>query len=140
MANHNPQHFVGYVQDDIYEESGDESSRASLETDDGLYHSPERILAQTKGKNGFIWYLVKWCDCSLIRSSWEGEDTFNSCPQLLETWHKQQELQLLGKATPFDLLAFDKAVHDEEVAQSQRRALRRFRRKIKRVLSIVRAT
>jgi hypothetical protein len=137
MANPNPQHFVGYVQDDIYENSGDDESLASLETDDGQDHFPERILAQVKGKNGFVWYLVKWQDCPVIRSSWEGVHQFDSCPRILDTWFKEHLLQETGKSTPLDLVAFDKAVREEEAARSRRRVLRRVRRKLKRVLSIV---
>jgi hypothetical protein len=137
MATHDAQHFIAYVQDDIYEESGDNESLASLETDDGLLHSAERILAQLEGKNGLIWYLVKWHDCPVIRSSWEGADQFNSVPWLLEAWFKEHELQEAGKSPRLDLIAFDKAVEEEEVARSERRVLRRLRRKLKRVLSIV---
>ncbi|EPE36582.1 Chromo [Glarea lozoyensis ATCC 20868] len=137
MANSNPQQFGGYLQDGIDEESDDEESLASLETDDGQDHAPKRILTQIKDKNHFIWYLVKWEDCPVIRSSWESADLFESCPQILETWSKEYELQQEGKSTPFDLVAFDKAVHEAEVARSDRRVLRRFRRNLQRVLSIV---
>jgi hypothetical protein len=138
MATHNPQHFVGLVQDDIYEDSGnDEESLASLETDDGQDHLPERILAQLEGKNGFTWYLVKWHDCPVIRSSWESADLFEIYPWILETWFKEYKLQEAGKSPRLDLIAFDKAVEKEEVARSDRRVLRRLRRKLKRVLSII---
>jgi hypothetical protein len=137
MADNNPQQFVEYLEDDIYEEPSDEESLASLETDDGQDHPPERILAQLKGKTGPNWYLVKWKDCPVIRSSWESADLFESCPWILDAWLIERQRQAEGLTQPLDLVAFDKAVFDAEVAHTRRRILRRLRRRFNRVLSIV---
>ncbi|CAG8959981.1 hypothetical protein HYFRA_00012698 [Hymenoscyphus fraxineus] len=98
-----------YLEDDIYEDQTDDESLASLETDDGQDHPPEKILAQSIGKNGFIWYLVKWQDCPVIRSSWEGIDLFSSCPGILDAWKVEQKRQADGLSKPLDLAAFQRA-------------------------------
>lgn len=139
MAITNPQQFLEYLGDDLQEEFSDDESLASLETDDGQDHPPERILAQVTGKNNFIWYLVKWQDCPVIRSSWEGKELFSSCPWVLDAWFVEQQRQAEGLSKPLDKRAFDKAVFDAEVATQRRRVLRRFKRRFNRVLSIVAA-
>ncbi|RDL38554.1 uncharacterized protein BP5553_02894 [Venustampulla echinocandica] len=137
MALNNAQQSLNYLEDDIYEDDGDEESLASLETDDGQDHPPERILAQVKGRSNSGYYLVKWQDCPIIRSSWEVEDLFSNYPWVLDAWQIEKQRQAEGLAKPLDLVAFHKAVSGEEVAHTRRRALRRLRRKFKRVLSIV---
>lgn len=138
MANHNqPPALAEYLDDDIYADQSDDESLASLETDDGQDHPPEKVLAQITGKNGFHWYLVKWQDCPVIRSSWEGGELFRNHPDILEAWKAERKRQVEGLSKPLDLAAFDQTVVDAEVAHSQRRVLRRLRRKFNRVLSIV---
>jgi hypothetical protein len=118
----------------------DRESLASIETDDGQDHPPEKIIAEvTSNQNGFTWYLVQWKDCPVIRSSWEGGETFNSCKWLLEDWAKEKEKQERGESTPLDIAAFNKKVLEVELAERQRRVLRRLKRSVHRVLSIVSA-
>ncbi|KAG9228782.1 hypothetical protein BJ875DRAFT_525467 [Amylocarpus encephaloides] len=133
-ANDVPQ-FLNYLEDDIYESTNDVESIASRESDDNQDHSAERVLAQVKGRTG-TWYLVKWKDCPVIRSSWEGEDIFENYPWVLDAWYIEQQRQAEGLSKPLDLVAFDEAVFDADVAQSRRRALRRLKRRLNRVLSI----
>lgn len=115
----------------------DRESLASIETDDGQDHAPEKILAEITSRNGFTWYLVQWKDCPVIRSSWEGRETFDNSQWLLEDWVKEKEKQKKGESTPLDVAAFNKKVLEVELAERQRRVLRRLRRSVNRVLSIV---
>jgi hypothetical protein len=115
----------------------DNESLASLETDDGVDHPPEKIIAEITARNGNIWYLVKWTDCPVLRSSWEGKELFNDYPWVWDAWLIEKQKQAEGKSKPLDIAAFNKAVLDLEVAESQRRTLRRLKRKFNRVLSIV---
>ncbi|KUJ11127.1 uncharacterized protein LY89DRAFT_758900 [Mollisia scopiformis] len=115
----------------------DTESLASLETDDGQDHPPEKVLAQTTSKNGFTWFLVKWRDCPVLRSSWEGESLFIRCPEIYESWKVERKRQAEGKSQPLEIEAFNKAVKKLETAERQRRLLRRLKRKVNRVLSIV---
>lgn len=137
----NPPEFLEYLGADVFQEfsSDDDSaaSIASLETDDGQDHPPERILAQVKAKNDFIWYLVKWQDCPVLRSSWEGRELFSDCPWILDAWFVEQQRQVEGLSKPLDLRAFNKAVFNAEAASQRRRILRRLKRRFNRVLSIV---
>ena len=137
MGTTNPQQVLEYLGDDLYEEFSDEESIASLDTDDGQDHPPERILAQVKAKNNFIWYLVKWQDCPVIRSSWEGRDLFSNCPWVLDSWCVEQQRQAEGLSKAIDLRSFNRAVFDAEAASQRRRVLRRLKRRFNRVLSIV---
>ncbi|KAF4632637.1 hypothetical protein G7Y89_g5483 [Cudoniella acicularis] len=144
MATNNTHEFLesleNYLENDLhdpYEDFSDDESLASLETDDGQDHPPERILAQVKGKNGFIWYLVKWQDCPVIRSSWEGKDLFANYPWILDTWYIEVQKQAEGLSKPLDLASFDKAVFDAEIAHTRRRVLRRLKRRFSRVRSII---
>lgn len=134
-----PPAFVEYLEDESdVDLEEDNESLASLETDDGQDHPPEKILAQYTSKTGFgIWYLVKWQDCPVLRSSWEGRELFNDCPWVLDTWQIELQNQAEGKSKPLDIHSFNRAVLAVEVAERQRRTLRRLKRKVNRVLSIV---
>jgi hypothetical protein len=139
MASNNSLNYLQYLEDnsDADLEDGNESL-ASLETDDGEDHPPEKILAEVETKHGrTIWYLVKWTDCPILRSSWEGKELFKDCPWVWDAWLIEKQKQAEGKSKPLDIAAFNKAVLDLEVAESQRRTLRRLRRKVNRVLSIL---
>ncbi|KAF7942791.1 uncharacterized protein EAE97_006245 [Botrytis byssoidea] len=118
------------------EDSNSAESLASLESDTEE-RPPEKILTEIVGKNNHIWYLVKWKDCPLLRSSWEGESCFENYPWVFDRWLVNKQGQKEGKIQPFDLQAFDQACKDLDLAERQRRILRRFRRKAKRLLSIV---
>ncbi|TVY89994.1 Nucleotide exchange factor [Lachnellula willkommii] len=132
MGTTNPQQILEHLGDDLDEEFSDDESIASLDTDDGQDHPPERILAQVEAKNNFIWYLVKWQDCPVIRSSWEGRALFDNCPWILDSWCVEQQRQAEGLSKALDLRAFNKAVFDAEAASQQRRVLRRLKRKFTR--------
>lgn len=135
----NPAQTVQYwdIDDSDADVEDDNESLASLETDDGQDHPPQKILAQLTSKNGFVWYLIKWRDCPVLRSSWEGEAFFTSCPEIFDEWQTERKRQAEGKSKPLDIGAFNKAVLDLETAERQRRILRRLKRKVNRVLSIV---
>lgn len=138
MATTNQPAYLQFLEDHSDAElEGDNESLASLETDDGEDHHPEKILTELNAKNGFVWYLVKWQDCPVLRSSWEGEEVFLTRPWILAKWLKEKQKQLEGKSTPLDLAAFNKAVQGVEEAKRQRRILRRLKRQVNRVLSIV---
>jgi len=140
MATTNPlQNAANYLDDDIEEYSDDAESLASIETDDGEEHLPEKIIAEWQGRHGFIWYLVKWQDCPILRSSWESDTSFDNFSKLLEDWEVEKKKQDRGESKPLDIAAFNKAVLEIEAAERQRRILRRLKRKIKRVISIVTA-
>lgn len=136
-TSNNPQTFQYWDIDDSDDFEDDNESLASLETDDGQDHSPEKILAQTTSKTGFVWYLVKWQDCPVLRSSWEGEELFAGCPKVLDEWQIERKSQAEGKSEPLDIAAFNKAVLEVETAERKKRILRRLKRKVNRVLSIV---
>jgi len=118
------------TQDDI-------ESDSSIETDDGQYHLPEKIIAELKSKTGFVWYLVKWQDCPILRSSWEGSAVLESQPHIWENWKLEKQKQAQGSSKPLDIAAFNKAVLEVEKAEAQRHILRRLKRRVNRVLSIV---
>jgi len=118
------------------EDSDSDESLASLESD-SEEHPPEKILFEIVERNQHVWYLVKWEDCPLLRSGWEGKDCFEQHPGILEEWLIEKERQKEGKSQPFDLDAFEKACRHQEAAERQRRVLRRLRRKANRILSII---
>jgi hypothetical protein len=125
--------------DDDDEGIADADSIASNETDDGVFHLPERILAELHSKNGFVWYLVKWRDCPVIRSSWEGDISWEKYPGIFDDWEVEKRRQERGESKPLDITAFNNAVLRVEVAERQRRILRRLKRRVNRVISIVSA-
>ncbi|KAG9245971.1 hypothetical protein BJ878DRAFT_418049, partial [Calycina marina] len=125
-------------------DDSDTESTVSLATDDGEDHLPESIAAEvTRHGTTYTqtWYLVKWKDCPLIRSSWESISTIQRYPevasQILQTWQEEKTLQASGKSKPLDIEAFLQAVDDFEAAERERHKLQRFKSKIQRVLSIV---
>ncbi|KAH7354789.1 hypothetical protein BKA65DRAFT_394505 [Rhexocercosporidium sp. MPI-PUGE-AT-0058] len=138
-ATNPPPAYFEYLEDpgDDHDIEEDNESLASLETDDGQDHPPEKVLAQFTSKTGFIWYLVKWQDCPILRSSWEGKELFDDCPWVLDSWQIELQSQAEGKSKALDIHAFNQAVLDVEIAERQRRTLRRLKRKVNRVLSIV---
>jgi hypothetical protein len=140
MAATNSQTYLQFLEDNSDADLEDDTeSLASLETDDGQDHPPEKILAEIVSRNGFIWYLVKWEGAPFLRSSWEGREIFEDSPWILDAWLVEKQKQLDRKSEPLDIGAFNRAVLDVEVAESQRRTLRRLKRKVTRILSIVTA-
>ncbi|KAF5876161.1 putative nucleotide exchange factor sil1 protein [Botrytis fragariae] len=141
MTTNNPvdHHFILIDALNLESESEDSNSAESLASleSDTEERPPERILTEIVGKNNHIWYLVKWKDCPLLRSSWEGEACFENYPWVFDQWLVNKQGQKEGKIQPFDLHAFDQACKDLDLAERQRRILRRFRRKAKRLLSVV---
>lgn len=119
------------------EASNSAESQASLESDLEEDSTPEKILTEIVGLNNRIWYLVKWKDCPLLRSSWEGETCFENCPWVFDQWLIEKQSQKEGKTRPFDVKGFNQACKELELAERERRNLRRFRRKVKQILSIV---
>jgi hypothetical protein len=128
-------HFLPEIYDDT--PSDDAESIASNETDDGQRHSPEKILTEDIWRDGAVWYLVKWKDCSILRSSWEGHLSPELYPQLFADWEAEKEKQQRGESKPLDLVAFDRAVEATEEAERRKRTLRRLKRHVRRILSIV---
>jgi len=100
---------------------------------------PSREIAEITSKNGISRYLVQRKNCLVLRSSWEGRETFNRSEQPLEDWDKETQRQTKGKSTSLDVAAFNKKVLETELAERRRRISRRLRRSVNRVLSIVSA-
>ena len=135
MASNVSLNYLQHLEDYDGDLQDDNESLASLETDDGENHPAEKIVAEKPDRKGALFFLVKWKDCPVLRSSWETRSFFDSCPEIWDAWLIEKQKQAEGKSEPFDLAAFRKAVLDLEVAERQRRTLRRLRRKVKRVLS-----
>ena len=136
---------LNYLGNDFdFDSDSDQDSVASLETDDGQDHKPEKILAQqdlklNRPKDDTVssWYLVQWEDCPILRSSWESGDLFTTYPNLLDDWNLEKQKQAEGKAEALDIKAFELAVQDLEIAERSRRVLRRFKRKLARMISTI---
>ena len=118
----------------------DMDSIASLESDDGEFHPVECILTEIRDRHR-IWYLVKWENCPLVRSSWEKStsDTFTDRPDLINTWKALKKRQDEGKSKPFDLRTFERAYREVEKLERQRRILRRLKRHVKGHIAVVTA-
>lgn len=123
-------------EEDDLQDVEDTESLASAE-EDQQDHPPEAVLSEFVGKNGLIWYLIKWQDSPFLQSSWESTTIFDDCPALLEKWKEEKQRQFEGKSKPLDVKAFNEAVADVETAQRQRRILRRLRRRIKNILNVI---
>lgn len=137
-ATNPPQPPVHYLEVDAEGDSDDAESLASNETDDGQEHAPEKILAELKSDRGACnWYLVKWQDCPVIRSSWELYIPSDRHTQILAEWKVEKQKQESGESTPLDLLSFTRSVIRLELAEKQRRTLRRLKRRAERILSIL---
>ncbi|KAL3417568.1 chromo domain-containing protein [Phlyctema vagabunda] len=138
-VGHDGQDWLDEVDDLDYDQ--DNESLASLEDDEHEQeHPPEAVIAELTGKNGIIWYLIKWQDCPFLRSSWEGSSIFSESPGLLDQWEEEKRRQAEGKSKPFDIAAFNQAVFHVERAERQRRMLRRLKRRIKNILDVVQIT
>lgn len=127
-----------YLVDNSPDEPEDSDSVASNDTDDGQTHLPEKVLASQHIKHNnqeSIWYLVKWENCPVLRSSWERGDLFKTNPQLLEDWEIEQQRRVIGESK-FDLGAFNQAVTDLDKAYARRRQLRRLKKDVSRLLTI----
>jgi hypothetical protein len=121
---------------EVDEESDSEQSDVSEDVDFPV----ERIIAEFVGKNNHVWYLVKWLDCPLVRSSWECGALFRDTPWILDEWKAEKQRQAEGKSKPLDIAAFNKAVLDVEVAERQRRRLRSFRKQAEGIINAISQT
>ncbi len=128
-------------QDYAYFEVDDDSdSQDSAEESEDVDYPVERIIAEFTCRNGHLWYLVKWKNCPLVRSSWECKALFKEIPWVLDEWKVEKQKQLEGKSDPLDLVAFNRACLELEVAQRQRRRLRSFRKQAQTILEAVTAS
>ena len=118
-------------------DDSDTDSLNSLATDDGVDHLPEKIIAELEATPGVFWYLVKWENCPLLRSSWEGPGAIQGFESLSKDWEAEKQRQREGKSKPLNISAFDEGVEKIEELEKSRRQLRRLKRKLKRVLDIV---
>lgn len=118
-------------------ESDDTDSTTSFEISEILEIPPEKILTEQADRKGQTWCLVKWENCSILRSSWERTDAFSESSRLVEAWRLEKERQKAGESQPFDVEAFYTAVKRLQEAKRERIRLGRLKRKIQRVLSIV---
>lgn len=123
---------------DYFEVDDDSDSQNSTESEDvDVGYPVERIIAEFVGKNGHVWFLVKWQNCPLVRSSWECGAIFFNIPWVLDEWKVEKQKQAEGKSQPLDIAAFNKAVLDVEVAERQRRRLRSFRKQAQSILNAI---
>lgn len=109
-------------------------SLASLETDDGEDHPPEKIIADETDQTGQVWYLVKWKDCNILRSSWEGSNFCTNHPKVFKKWLVEKERILRGDIKALDLKQFKERVSELENQERQRRRLRRFKRRMQSLI------
>jgi hypothetical protein len=123
-----------------YFEVEDESDSEQSTVSEGVDYPVESILAEVVGKNKHVWYLVKWQNCPLVRSSWECAAFFCDIPEVLEEWNLEKQRQAEGKSKPFDIAAFHKAVLDLEVLERQRRRLRSFRKQAQALIHTISQT
>lgn len=120
------------------DDSDSVESLASNNTDDGQEHAPEKILAELQSTlDGSRWYLVKWKDCPVLRSSWERYIPTEEGPSIFADWEVEKQRQEKGESTPLDINSFVQAVEDIEHAERLRRTLRRFKREVSRTISIL---
>ncbi|RKF77051.1 Nucleotide exchange factor SIL1 [Golovinomyces cichoracearum] len=103
------------------ESEEDTESLASLDTDDGNEHPPEKIIADEIDKAGNFIYLVKWKDCSILRSSWEDFEFCCSYPEIYNEWRLEKERINRGEAKALDLEDFNKRAFELELKERLRR-------------------
>lgn len=126
-------------EDDADADAESIASLASSNTE----RSVEGILAEAnhKSKNDdpdcHRFYLVKWTDSPVLRSSWEHASFLVDYQDVLQEWQAEKKRQQEGKSVPFDCEAFNKSIEEQEFRDRARRRLRRFKRHIQRILSIV---
>lgn len=133
MVTTNPQQAPAQLDTTDY----DARSLYSLDTDDGQDHLPEKILTEYIHDNGNIWYLIKWDDCEILRSSWEGRDIVEKYPYLSEAYRIVKDKEKSGQVQPFNISAFNNALFWLEESERQKRVMRRLKHKIQRVLAVV---
>lgn len=133
LLNHQHAHNFNF---DFDFEEDDAESLASLDSDDANISTIECIIAEFKGKHNHTWYLVKWIDCPAIRSSWECSSLFTDS-RLLDEWQLEKKRQAEGKSQPLDIAKFHQAVLDLELAEKQKRTLRRLKRQATSILNAI---
>lgn len=121
---------------DFDDDEGDAESIASLESDH-IDYPVERVIAEYTADNGHKWFLCKWENSPLVRSSWECSAIFEGNTKLLSDWKLEKKNQEEGKSKPFDIVEFNRTLDEIEAAERQRRTVRRLRRQVKGVLTAV---
>lgn len=117
------------------------------------YDNPEKILCESDQEfpvKGRL-FLVKWKDCSILRSSWEWENVpYNQVDQPLglflqlghpirDEWEKIKEKQARGEEERFDVVKWRANCEEEDSLRSRRRVLRRWRRKLVEIEQVMQA-
>jgi hypothetical protein len=87
----------------------------------------ERILAEKKGEDGKMYFLIFWANYPEEKSTWEPRKNIQD-PEILQTWKERKDQEAKGIKTSFNLAKFNARL--QELAQAKED--RRRRRKIKR--------
>jgi hypothetical protein len=104
-----------------------ESTEAS-EADEGKDYVVECILAEDKDVEGKMFYLLKWEDYPLLRSTWEPAENIKD-QSTFDEWESQKERIEKGLAKPFDVVRFREELDEEEEAKVLRQKRRERKRK-----------
>lgn len=136
-----------------YGEYEDESEASMMDSEDG-FSDPERILCQSDQDfpgRGHL-FLVKWKNCSVLRSSWEWENLQNaysdnpdlhyflkmSHPIRME-WEARKERQARGEEERFDVVKWKANVEEDDGLRQRRRVLRRWKRRLQGIQRVLEA-
>jgi chromo domain-containing protein 1 len=87
----------------------------------------ERILAEKKGADGKMYFLVFWANYPEEKSTWEPKKNIQD-PEILQIWKERKDQEYKGLKPTFNIARFD--ARHQKLAQAK--ADRHRRRKIKR--------
>jgi hypothetical protein len=88
----------------------------------------ERILAEKRGADNEILYLIYWAGYPEEKSTWEPKDNIQD-PDILETWKARKDLEARGDEPAFDVVGFSARIAQIERARAQRHRLRKVKRR-----------
>ena len=88
----------------------------------------ERILAEKKGADGKMYFLVFWANYAEEKSTWEPKKNIQD-PEILQVWKERKDQESRGLKPIFDIAKFDTRLREHAQAQADRRRRRKIKRK-----------
>jgi chromo domain-containing protein 1 len=88
----------------------------------------ERVLAEKKGEDGNMYFLISWADYPEEKSTWEPKENIQD-PEILRTWKKRKDQEDRGLKPKFSIARFNARLEDFARAKEARRRRRKNKRR-----------
>ena len=88
----------------------------------------ERIMAEKKGDDGRMYFLVYWANYPVEKSTWEPRKNIQD-PEIMQVWKERKGQEAKGSKKSFNIAEFNARLQELAQAKEDRRRRRKIKRK-----------